>query len=252
MITLIHCDDIAASRNYYFELKSKFTDATVLDGTKITVTDLTQALEGQDLFGDAKQILIEELFSKKKSPKELESLSSLLLTHNSSPITLWESKELTSKQTSPLKGATIKVFKIPATIFAFMDAFKPKNGKELIHLFHKTLKDKDEEFVFFMLQRQVRMLLALNSSHPGETTISIGSSPKDSIASLQNDNKATISEVFRIAPWQKGKLGKQASLFGQEQLLNLHSSLFDIEYGLKTGNLPQPLIPTIDLLLVNL
>ncbi len=228
-LTLIHGDDIAVSRNYYFELKSKSKESITLDGSKVSLTDLAQSLEGQDLFGDSKEIFIEELLSKKKASKELDAFVSLLLTHDSSPITLWESKELTPKQVANLKKATIKIFKIPATIFALLDAIKPKNDKQLVELFHKTLVDKDTEFVFFMLQRQVRILLAFHSP-----------------------NNATISEITRTAPWQKGKLEKQAHLFTTAQLVNLHAKLFAIEYGLKTGNLSLPLTATIDLLLLNL
>lgn len=229
MITLIHGDDTAVSRNYFFELKSKTKDSFSLDGSKITITDLTQALEGQDLFGDSKDIFIEELLSKRKASKELDSLIEVVLNAPAN-IFLWESKELTPKQAASFKKATVKVFKIPATIFALLDGLRPKNGKQLVELFHKTLEDKDAEFVFFMLQRQVRILLALSSKNP----------------------EKQISEVVRIAPWQKGKSEKQATLFTTDALLYLHGKLFDIEYGLKTGNLSLPLIPTIDMLLLSL
>ncbi len=231
MITIIHGDDTAVSRNYYYDLRSKSKEHLVLDGAKITLTDLTQALEGQDLFGESKDIFIEELLSKRKASKELESLTSII---SSTPqnVVIWESKELTKKQLQQFNNITIKQFDIPKVIFALLDALKPKNGKQLIDLFHKTLQDKDTEFVFFMLQRQVRILLTIFSMNQ------------------ESSKHEQISEVSRIAPWQKGKLDKQASLFTKEKLLELHSKLFDIEYGLKTGNLSLSLIPTIDMLLL--
>lgn len=252
MITLIHGDDTTASRNYFFGLKSKVQESISLDGSKITVTDLTQALEGQDLFGDAKEIFIEELLSKKKPPKELEALASLLTAHNSSSITIWESKELSAKQISLFKTATIKLFKIPATIFAFLDAFRPNNNKQLLELFHTTLEDKEAEFIFFMLQRQVRILLSLHSlSEQSESKVnSIKNNELD--PGSKSGMMQVISEVSRIAPWQKGKLEKQAGLFAIDKLLGLHSKIFTIEYGLKTGNLTFPLADEIDLLLLSL
>lgn len=249
MITLIHGDDVAVNRNYYFELKNKSKESIILDGTKVTVTDLTQALEGQDLFGESKEIFIEELLSKRKASKELDALVSVLLTSNSSPITIWESKELTAKQVSLFKGAAVKAFKIPATIFALLDALKPKNSKQLVELFHKTLEDKDAEFVCFMLQRQVRILLALSNVSHAKAGIQEN---KELDPGSKSGMTYSISEVSRIAPWQKGKLEKQTSLFSQEKLLELHDKLFEIEYGLKTGNLSMPITPTIDLLLLSI
>lgn len=253
MITLIHGDDSALSRNYYFELKSKSKDGIVLEGAKITFTDLTQALEGQDLFGNTKEIFIEELLSKRKNSKEVDALISLL-TQTPQTVFLWESKELTAKQLSLFKGAAIKLFKIPATIFAFLDAFRPHNAKQLIELFHKTLEDKDPEFVFFMLQRQVRILLTLNKKDPSV----IASKAKQSSSEIatsqtpRNDGKTVISEVARLAPWQKGKLEKQAGMFAEEKLKDIHSQIFDIELDLKTGNLTLPLQQTLDLLLLKI
>lgn len=236
-ITIIHGEDIVPSRNYYYDLKSKSKGSITLDGAKITVTDLTQALEGQDLFGESKDIFIEELLSKRKASKEVDAIIETVL-NSSSNIFLWESKELTAKQAGSFKKATIKIFKIPATIFALLDALRPHNGKQLLELFHQTLKDKEAEFVFFMLQRQVRILLALSSAQNHNSEL--------------DSTYQTISEVSRIALWQKGKLGKQADMFTQMKLLDLHSQLFAIEYGLKTGTLPQPLIAAIDLLLLSL
>src|SRR5258708_2845962 len=146
MITLIHGEDIAASRNFYYELKQKTTDAITLDGITTSPVDVQQALSGQDLFGDTKAIFIEDLLSKRKNLKDIEPLIATL-NNSSADIVLWESKELTPKQSGVLKGASIKLFKIPSTIFAFLDGIKPKNGKQLIELFHKTLEDKEPEFV---------------------------------------------------------------------------------------------------------
>src|SRR5579872_371117 len=118
MITIIHGEDIAASRNYYYELKHNSTEQIALDGGSVVPSDLQQALSGDDLFGTKKDIFIEQIFSKRKPSKELDALVSLLTTHNSAPITLWESKELTKKQIDSFGNATVRLFKIPSTVFA--------------------------------------------------------------------------------------------------------------------------------------
>ena len=235
MITLIHGDDTLASRNFYYSLKSESKDTIVFDGASLALTDAQQALSGDDLFGTTKDIFIENLLSKKKSQKELDVLEDLINQNSNATITLWEGKELTKKQSGVFPKATVKLFKIPSTIFALLDGLQPKNGKQLIELFHKTLTDKDAEFVLVMLQRQVRILLALSSRHPELDSGSI-----------------QIPEISRLAPWQMGKLSKQANEFTLKQLISLHTKLFHLEKDMKTGGLTQPLDNAIDFLLLSL
>jgi len=227
MITMIHGEDIAASRDYYWNLKQKMPDSVTLNGATISLTDLQQAVAGQDLFGTKKTVVIEDLFSKKKSPKDLEQFTDIL-NNSDADIILWESKELTPKQVGLLKEKIIKLFKIPATIFALLDSIKPGGGKILIEQFHKTLEEKDPEFVLFMLTRLIRTLLA-----------------------MQDNSSPTISEVSRLAPWQRGKLDKQAKLFRVDQLLSLHEQLFNLERNMKTGGLTLSLADSMDFLLLS-
>lgn len=226
MITLIHGEDIAASRNYYWSLKQKLSDAVSLQGATISLTDLQQAIGGEDLFGTKKSVFIEDLLSKRKSSKEIEQLVDVINTSDAD-VVVWESKELTLKQVGLFKNATVKIFKIPATIFALLDSVKPGNGKVLIQEFHKTLQEKDPEFVLFMLTRLIRTLLA-----------------------MQDASSPSISEISRLAPWQRGKLDKQAKLFTQEQLLQFHNQLFQLELNMKTGGLSSSLADAIDFLLI--
>jgi len=228
MITLIHGSDTAKSRNYYLELRQSAKDKVILDGEKITETDLLQALSGSGLFGDNQEIFIEELLSKRKSSKELDALLSTI-SDTSQKVTLWESKDLTPKQTSSFTKASVKQFKLPTIIFTFVDALAPGNGKKLITLFHELLTYEEAIFALSMVQRQVRILLALQSQ------------------STQN-----ISEVSRLAPWQMGKLKKQAGMFTLEQLIALHRQLYELELGQKTGGLSLPLDQAIDFLLLSI
>lgn len=233
MITILHGDDTAASRDAYWNLKQKSLENITLDGATISQTDLQQALSGDDLFRNAKDIFIENLFSKRKPSKELDALASLI-AQSKGAITLWESKLLTPKQIGNFEKATSREFKIPSSIFALLDALRPGNGKQLITLFHTTLESKDAEFVLVMLTRQVRILLNI---------------------STMNDEPSTtnaISEISRLAPWQKGKLVKQASLFTTKHLLALHSKMFELELGMKTGGLSQPIADEIDFLLFSI
>lgn len=231
MITLIHGDDIAKSREYFLTERQKHPEKVILDGTTLTLTEFLQTASNTGLFGDQQAIFIEDLLSKRKPSKELDSLISQISLTPLTPLFLYESKELSAKQLSPFKKGTIKQFKIPTTVFAFLDSLAPKNGKKSILLFCELLKTEDSNFALFMLQRQTRILLSLTSP---------------------NSQTAQISEVKRLAPWQQGKLQKQAKQFAQEDLILLHEKLYQLEQGQKTGTLSQPLNEAIDFLLLSM
>ncbi len=244
MTTIIYGDDTAKSREYYLEERNKYSEKIILDGNTLNLTDFLQATSNAGLFGDQKAVFIEDLLSKRKSSKEVDALiSHISLT--SASLFLYESKELTPTQLKQLKNAEIKHFKIPATVFAFLDALSPQNTKNMLSLFHELLQHEDANFALFMLQRQIRILLALNSVIPGLTRDPV-------LDSRLRGNDKAISEVKRLAPWQKGKIEKQAKLFSSSQLLTLHESLYQLERKQKTGTLTLALDKAIDFLLVSL
>ncbi len=231
MLTIIHGADIALSRKYFLEEKQKYPEAVLLDAEKVNLTDLAQIFQGGGLFGETKQVFIEQLLTKKKKSSDYKEIISYLETHaDEHAIFLWENKELERSSLNVVKKAMVKVFQLPQSLFLFLDTIKPRSGKSLPPLFHQTLKSSETEMIFFMLVRQVRLLLALNA------------------AKLKDENP--IDELKRMSPWQKSKLQKQASLFTQDQLLTIYQKLFEIEKAQKTGTLAAPMISTIDFLLL--
>lgn len=233
MLTIIHGDDIAASRKYFTEARDKEPDAQIVDGEKVSLTDLAQLLEGGGLFAETKTIFIEQFFARKKKKEEFAALSSYLEKNAESNTTIiWEGKELDRSSLGLLKTATPRLFKLPQTLFLFLDSLKPGNGKQLISLFHQTIETTEAEMVFFMLVRQVRLLLAVSGGAEGEGT--------------------PIDEIKRMQPWQRSKLEKQAKLFSPEQLITLHNNLFSLELGQKTGTLSNTILTSVDFLLLEI
>lgn len=235
MILIIHGDDIASSRKYFFDEKQKYQDAILLEGETVTITDLTQIFEGGGLFGETKNVFIEQLITKKsrgaratsKKTTEIGQLAAYLEQHAAeNNILLWEGKDLERSALSHFKTATVRPFKLPQTLFLFLDSIKPGNGETLIKLFQQTIKTTEVEMVFFMLVRQIRLLLALSEN-----------------------SQDAIDEVKRLT-WQRKKLEQQAKLFGKERLQELYKKLFTIEVGQKTGALTGSLITTIDFFLI--
>lgn len=225
MITLTHGSDITASRNFLSGEKIKYPEKIVFDSTK-NLTDIMQVLSGSGLFGDMQTLFLEGFITEKKNAKELEAIADFL-NQQEETIFLWEPKELTAKEIKLFPKAVVKNFAIPKTVFAFVDSIAPNNAKKIITLYHEVLKNEDTYYVFAMLIRQIRILLALTEIADGET----------------------ISEVKRLAPWQKGKLQKQTKAFSQEQLKSLHEKLFQLDLAQKIGKLALPLEKELDFFL---
>lgn len=230
MIMLIHGDDVAKSRKFFMDQKSQYTDAVLINGQNTTLTEIMQIFEGDALFATEKYIFIEDFFGKKKVNKEIDSIIKVINENETdAKIYIWESKNLTPAQTKKFDKAASKQFKIPQTMFAFLDAVKPNNGKVLIQSFHQTLVDQDAQFIFVMLIRQFRLMLGVCEA-----------------------TENPIEEVKRMAPWQKGKLQQQAKLFSIDKLRELYQKLYQIEYGMKTGTLVLSLDQAIDFFLLEL
>lgn len=251
MLTVIHGNDTALSRKFLLEQKQKYLDGFSFEGEKVTITDLTQILEGGALFSESKTIFIEQLITKqKKNASYKEIMSYLEQQAHEHELFLWEAKELERGILFTLKTANVRAFKLPQSLFLLLDSLQPGNGKKLVSLFHETIETTEVEMVFFMLVRQVRILLALSASlREAEQR----SNPPHEIAALpsvtRNDD-ISIDEIKKMQAWQMGKLQKQADNFGQEALMELHTKLFEIERKQKTGLLASPLVSTVDFLLL--
>lgn len=228
MITILHGDDITKSRQTYITLKQKTDNPISLEGDKLTITDLVQAVSGEELFATEKNIFIENLLTKKKASKELDHIF-IVLQQTDQTITLWEGKDVDKRTLNKLPKATVQQFKYPTVIFSFLDAIQPGNKKKLLSQLREVTKTMEIEAVFYLLMRQIRVLLA-----------------------LLDETDDPIEELKRMAPWQKGKLAKQAKLFTKDHLLTLHKQLYEIDHGQKTGTLPYPLSTAIDIFLLSI
>ncbi|MBI1982430.1 MAG: hypothetical protein HYY87_01175 [Candidatus Levybacteria bacterium] len=230
MITIIHGDDIVSSRNFLVGQKQKIKNPLEFNGESIAISDLVQIFEGGELFSDQKTLFLEDFLTKRKASKDKDQILSYLSKYQNHDIFLWEGKEVSAKSLSAFKKAEVKHFKLPQSLFLFLDSLKPGRGKLLIPLFHKTLENMEAEFVFYMLVRQFRLLLALSDL----------------------SSKEQIDEIKRMAPWQKSKLQRQAFLFTKDALTKNFAQLYAIDLAQKTGSLSLSLIQTIDFFLLDL
>lgn len=225
MLTIIHGDDEISSRNYF--VSQKDSDSLIFDVENIDLGELEQSLSGSGLFGTTSKILIENLFTR-SGAKNLSEIAESLNKKIGADVYIWTDKILSAKQLSSFPKSEVKLFKIPQNIWSFLDSIKPKSVSN-VSMFHNSLSSTESEIVFAMIVRQFRLMLGLSDS--------------------LNKN---IDEVKRLAPWQKSKLVRQASLFGLEKLKQAYKKLYKIDKSVKTGSSNLTLTQNIDILLLDL
>jgi DNA polymerase III delta subunit len=229
MITVIHGDDTASSRNLLHNLKEKSPDSRVLTGSAVDLTTLTQLFESESLFSASKTVFIEELLTQKKQSADLEAILQYLNRHaGEHTLYLWENKEVTKTILNKLKNVDSRLYKLPQSLFQYLDSISPTDKSRALQLFHKTIATAEPELVFFMLIRHFRLLLALSG------------------------DDAPIDEVKRMQPWQKNKIKKQASAFSGAALKKHYQILHEIDRSHKTGTSPLSLSASIDIFLMSL
>lgn len=228
MVTIIHGDDIVVSRKKLTELKEGFKDSELLqfEGGKMDITDVIQVFESTSLFAE-KRLIVLERFLETKNKLLIATILNQLKKSRHDGI-FWEEGEIKKELLALFpKTAHIFFFKQEQVLFQFLDSIRPGNAKHALSLFHQVLKKETEELVFYMVVRQLRLLLGIFS-------------------------KSSISEVKRLASWQRSKLERQAMKFSQERLASLYKKLFQIERNSKTGGSPLSLTASLDLFLASI
>ncbi len=230
-MVILHGENIVASRKALEQevatFKKKGADEIIaLDGGKLELTELKQALESTSLLGKNRLVIIENLLSSTKGKRKEEMLDYLKQENRDKPLILWESKEIGKLGLKKLTSkAKINLFKIPPLIFKFLDSLSSQNKKETLKLLHQCLRTDSPEIVFYMICRQMRLLIIARDL--GE-------------------------KGLPLAPWQQAKFLNQAQKFSLDQLLKIHQRLLRIDYEQKTGKAPMPLASQLDLLITDL
>lgn len=130
MITIIHGENILASRKELEKIKNEFKGEILeLDGAALTENIFIQATQSRSIFENSKLVIIDGL------PKiELED--------EGCDVLIWVGKKIT-----PPKGLKSLEFRTPPSIFKFLNNMTVAN-------FRAALKDNDVQFIFIMMARQ--------------------------------------------------------------------------------------------------
>lgn len=204
--------------------KIKDYEIVKFSGAEINLTAVKQALESLSLFSSNRLVVIENFLS---SPRSLEGKKILDFIKKGAfeNLILWEGKKIDGRRLTSLKVQTIS-FDLSPIIFRFLGSLAPDNQKNSIYWLHQCLVPDPPELIFYMLTRQIRLLILA--------------------ADLGSKGLTGMPE------WRKEKLINQAKKFGLKKLLKLYRQLLEIDYQQKTGQTPFNLTFQLDLFLATL
>lgn len=209
---ILHGDNQVASRSELTKLK-RGAPATELEGNSLDLATLVQSCSAVDLFRQPNLIVIVGLFSRRSSSTK-QQLIDYLLAHQGLAIIIWEPKDV-SAQLTPFAPSIVRKFALPQPVFAFLDSLT-------LPALQLALRSVPAELVCSLLSGHIHKLLLVKSA--------VGTFP----------------------PWQLSKLKSTAARFTLAQLTQLHTSLTEIDYRQKTGDLPSSLAQSLEVLIATL
>ncbi len=224
MTTLLHGENITASRSRLLEIRSNFNgEVIILNGQSTPPQEVAMALTSASLFQDKKLVVIESALDIKNLPSP----------DKGSPIDLilWEDGKLTAAQLNFLKkifpDLKVEEFTVPPAVFRFLESLRPGEQKVFLPLWQTYIRTEVLEVAATMLTRQFRLLLLVKQKNPG------------------------FEDLKSLAPWQISRLEQQSAAFTQSKLTLFLKELLEIDYALKSGKRPD-LQTSLELLLLSL
>lgn len=223
MLTIICGQNTIEAYNFFLEKKKDFFNKNyeILEIDFSTIEDLIRwQSENLSLFATKKVFFIRNLNKKinKKNEKNLMLINQIATDKN---INVFDFEEGIEKRSLKIqKNILIKEFKIPVSIFNFLDSIYPGNLKTVIKTLNLLTKTASSELIFFMLVKRIRQLLM-----------------------IKFNNKIDDLQI-----WQLKKLTFQAKRWSKENLLKFYQSLFQLELRIKTSNNPFDLTKSLEIL----
>ncbi len=215
MITLLHGDNIEASRNELTAIIASVNDKEIrrLDGKHLDENGLIQAMESNSMFGSTVYVVIENLFTPlgRKTKRIKEFTKILDASMQTTDSLCWEPKELSKEVLSCFQSKIVnKIFSIPKTIFIFLDGLKMNNTKILLTLADDLFITTTPELVWSMMINRMRQMIQIQS----------GVTPS------------------KLQSWQVSRLTNQARSFTMDKILKSYKNMLEMEYSLKSGTSP--------------
>lgn len=215
MLSILHGDNIVASRQVLRTMVDAALAAQAkivqLDQKSTTIGSVQQALHQDDFFGTSNLLVIEDLHAGPTSRQRKQIIAELVAADQD--VILWEQKKLTATQLKQFPQAQQRVFALSKFVFSWLDLLGTKDQEvKALSLLHQAVSQESSELCFFLLIRQVRLLL-----------------------------QAKDGETLAVAPFQVSRFISQAQRFTAHQLLSLHEYLLATDTALKTSQALLPL-----------
>jgi hypothetical protein len=211
-IHVYHGDDRFQSRRELTGGLKNYQRVEHLEGGDISPENLAKHSGG--LFSQGNTALVLENFfslnkkSLNKVAEYMEKLSDQL------DFFVWQGKRLYPSQINQLPGKKkIREFKVPNTIFKFLDSIGMESSKTLLNFLNASFETHPPEIIFFLIQKRLRNMI------------------------LAKEN----SEFLTGADWQKKKLYRQVNNLTTEVIADWYTQTVMIEWKLKTGRLGREL-----------
>lgn len=222
---ILHGENQVQSRKALSEVirqaKKDGWEITRLSGENLDKEKLLTAVRSQALFGGEHLIIVEDFFENNKNANKIVRGIPL----NGVEVVFWEGRALSKTATSGLnKNSDVLEFKIPVSVFKFLDSLTPRNTQVALKLLQQAVKDDSADFILLMIARQVRLLIW---------------------AKLD-------SGTLKVAPWQRSRILEQAKKWDKEQLLAFHTQLLNLDRANKSSRLPEDLSASLDLLITSI
>lgn len=225
MIKIFHGENLVASRQALMVLvkkaKKEGMEVVVLESRKATLAEVRLALTSDSLLGRNRLLIIENLLSGQTTAEKKKIIEYLVHQPFENDLVIWEEKEIARLPALP--GVLVEVFKASRKIFPFLESLRPDNQKQMLTQLWEAKRTEESEMIFYMLIRQIRLLLLVKSA-----------------------------ETTGLPSWQVQKLKTQASYFSLLQLKELYQKLLEIDYLQKTSGDPYLLSSRLDLLVASL
>lgn len=209
-VVVLSGEDTQSLDKHYLLYRNKFSAVEIIDN--LDKAFLQNKLSSMGFFTEHKLYVFRNVFLKQvkvgKVSKHLQESLSYITSLNDLFLLFIETdsnKIKYYKQYFP--KAIYKDFKIPPSLFNFLDHFAPRTVKQCYGDWIKAKNKNAPELLLFMLRRRLRELLSIKC---GE---------------LKGN----------IVPWQLGKLKAQAALWEERKLSLIYRALYQYEKGLKSG-----------------
>lgn len=221
---VLHGDNHVQSRKILNEIiddaRRKGVEISKLEWKTGSEKEFSSLSVSQGLFSTDHLVVVENFFRGNKKANDI-----LEKVNKNTSYVFWEDSTLSPSVLKKLpRDFIVQDFKLPVSMFKFLEAFYPGNSKTALRLLCDSAKNEGGEILLYLLGKQIRSLIWVKEDE--------GS--------------------FKGPDWQKKKLMSLTNKFTLKQLYEIHTKLFEIDRRNKTSQLPETLIGSLEILTLSI